>query len=362
MKVNLLKVEERDFKTWLQHAGTKLKVNNKPRTVSISNLPITVNGEFDDKYISSADLIKRGDHFKYNDIDYYIISQVATKRYESYKGIARCAEYSIKFNVSEFDAEWGGGAYTSYKVYNIPCIVQTTKTFGLGNSDKVLLPDGEVAIYFQDNQYTREIYDSFVTDNSGTSHNFIIAGLEYTYIGFDLTQQGLIRLNAKLTTKTEVDQYGVVWRVNSDHSSYKGEMFNLYNEPIEIKVEEPPIEPEPEPEPEPVDPNRTYTDVGTITYTTVPATDGIADGQITFSWTADPLATQGYYLRLKRHNYPEFNIEATVTDTTYTFTGLAESATNEYYLIIQSKTDTGTLGIQQSDDVYIGSNSGWGSW
>ncbi|WP_346234431.1 hypothetical protein MKY04_11935 [Lysinibacillus telephonicus] len=353
MKVNILGVQDNDFKVFLDRAGTTIKVNNIETEAIISNTPMN---ELDDKYVSTITELKRGDHIIYNGKDYYVINQVKTKRYESYKAIIRCAEHYIKFNLSIKDRE--NYKYVAYDIKQVPCIVQTTTDFGLDEGKQVVLAEGELALFVQDNATTRAIYKSF-TDII-TKHDIIIDNRQYEYTGFDFIKKGLVRINVKVTSTSNPNDKDIAWETNLNHSDYDGTVDDsFYNndgiEPPE-EPEEPPVEPE-----EPADPNRTFTDVGTITYTTVPATDDVADGQITFNWIADPLATQGYNVRLKIENYFDIVREVEVTDTTITFTNLeATGGANDYVVEISSKSDEGYLISQVLGDVYLPKDSGWG--
>ncbi|QHZ56914.1 hypothetical protein M655_015335 [Brevibacillus sp. NSP2.1] len=143
--------------------------------------------------------------------DWYVISQVKTKRYESYKAIIRCAEHYIRFNLSVKDAP--NSTYLSYDVKEIPCIVQTTSDFGLDGGRQVILGEGELAVFAQDNATTRAIFDSF-TDNT-RKHDIVIDNRQYAYEGFEFISKGLVRINVKVTSSSQQTD-----KVNSIHWLY----------------------------------------------------------------------------------------------------------------------------------------------
>ncbi|MCM3622228.1 hypothetical protein M4D70_08145 [Brevibacillus borstelensis] len=208
MKVNLFQVQDSDFKVLLDKFGSTIKVNNVDTKAVITNTSIN---EWDDKYISTSTQLKRGDHILVQGKDWYVISQVKTKRYESYKAIIRCAEHYIRFNMSVKDAP--NSTYVSYDIKEIPCIVQTTSDFGLDGGRQVILGEGELAIFAQDNATTRAIFESFT--ESSRKHDIVIDNRQYAYQGFDFISKGLVRINVKVTSSSQLTD-----KVNSIHWQY----------------------------------------------------------------------------------------------------------------------------------------------
>lgn len=212
MRVNLFQTQDDDFKVLLRKFGVTVKVNNIDTRVVVTNTSIN---ELDDKYISSTTELKRGDHIVMQGKDWYVINQVKTRRYESYKAIIRCAEHYIRFNLSVKS----GSAYASYDVKEVPCIVQTSSDFGLDKGRQVILAEGELAIFSQDNATTRAIYASFT--DSTRKHDIVIDNRQYAYQGFDFISKGLVRINVKVTS-TGVVENGVAWGISTTHSDWDG--------------------------------------------------------------------------------------------------------------------------------------------
>lgn len=215
MKINLFQPQENDFKVLLNQFGNTIKVNNIDARAVVTNTSIS-NSEMDDKYISTTELLKRGDHIVYQGKDWYVVNQITGKRYESYKAVARCAEHSIRFNLS---TKGEGNTYSSYDIKEVPCIVQTSNEFGLDNGRQVILAYGELAIFVQDNATTRAVYDSF-TDNT-RKHDISIDGMQYTYQGFNFISKGLVRINVKSTSKGSVED-GISWGTPTNRSDWNG--------------------------------------------------------------------------------------------------------------------------------------------
>lgn len=207
MKLNLFNTQENDFKVLLKEFGTTIKVNNVDVRAVVTNTSLS---ELDDKHISTITKIKRGDHVQFNGKDYFVINQVTTKRYESYKAIIRCAEHYIRFNLSTYV----DGAYTKYDVKEVPCIVQTTSDLGLDFGKQMILAEGELAIFVQDNTTTRAIYSTF-TDKQ-RKHDIVIDDFQYEYIGFDFINKGLVRINVKVTETGNIDDV-ISWTYASHH-------------------------------------------------------------------------------------------------------------------------------------------------
>jgi len=215
MKINLFQTQENDFKVLLNQFGSTIKVNNIDARAVITNTPIA-NGESDDKYISTTELLKRGDHIVYRGSDWYVINQITGKRYESFKAIARCAEHYIRFNLSKKAEK---NTYSSYDIKEVPCIIQTSNEFGLDNGRQAILAEGELAIFAQDNATSRAIYDSFT--NSNRKHDIVIDGMQYTYQGFNFIAKGIVRINVKAISRGSVED-GINWATSSNRSDWNG--------------------------------------------------------------------------------------------------------------------------------------------
>ena len=350
MKVNLFQTQDKDFKVLLQRFGKDVLVNNVKTRVIITNTSLS---ELDDKYVSAFTELKRGDHIQFEGKDYYVINQVKTRRYESYKAIIRCAEHYIRFNLSTYDAQ--AVKYLTYDIKEIASILQTTTDFGLDNGRQMLLAEGQLAIFIQDNPTTRAIYSTFT--NSQTKHDIIIEDKQYKYIGFDFISKGLVRINVEITT-TGTNSDNISWRQSSTHTDWDGfidDSFYIVETPP-VDVQEPEIPPVDEP---PVDTTRRTTLVGTIAKTHVESSDkSVADGSLTFTWTDDPLATLGYKVRLVRKvdNLDITGSPKEFTATTVTFTGLKSQ---DYIFKIQTHDAIGYFSGQELTNVYLPYYSAW---
>ncbi|GGA11878.1 hypothetical protein GCM10008018_66160 [Paenibacillus marchantiophytorum] len=212
MKVNLFQIQEHDFKAMLEQFGVIVKLNNIDTSVLVTNKPIN---ELDDKFISAIAELKRGDHVVLQDRDYYVINQITTKRYQSYKAIIRCAEHYIRFNLSVKD----GSTYSEYDVKEIPCIISTATDFELETGRQLMIAEGALAIYIQDNATTRAIYSSFT--DPYRKHDIFIENRQYEYRGFDFISSGLVRINVKVTSTGNVED-GINWGISTTHGDWNG--------------------------------------------------------------------------------------------------------------------------------------------
>lgn len=348
MKVNLFQTQDKDFKVLLNRFGKDVLVNNVKTRVIITN---TNMNELDNKYITADSELKRGDHVVVDGMDYYVINQVKTRRYESYNAIIRCAEHYIRFNLSYYD---GIGEYTSYDVKEVPCIVSTTQDFGLDFGKQMILADGELALFIQDNATTRAIYTSMTTKSK---HDIIIDDRQYEYIGFDFISKGILKLNVKVASKGIVED-NISWHVNSIHDDWNGFIdSSFYTDEGDIPVViDPPVDPDPEPETPPVDPNRTETNVGTITWTQVEASSSTSNnGSLTVSWSPDPLATK-YHVILSDKSSGASIQQQEITRTSVTFSGLYPKGFN---FKVATHSGTKFLTYQLLNNLYVGIESSW---
>ncbi|BDH63302.1 hypothetical protein MTP04_34320 [Lysinibacillus sp. PLM2] len=231
MKVNLFSSLDKDFLTLLNRAGVKVKINNVETKAFITNS--LINDNYDDRFISTSVPLKRGDHIVYGNKEWYVLNQVSTKRSESYKAIIRCAEHRVRFNISTYDSSTS--TYTSYEIYELPCLMELSSQFGLNDDRFVISAEGELQLTLQDNAITRGIYDSFVNATS-KKHDVYIDGRQYEYTGFIFTDKGLVHINLSSTPRGKVD-YDICWAPNSTYSTWNGEIYDcFYGEKIEIDI------------------------------------------------------------------------------------------------------------------------------
>lgn len=334
MKVNLLQTSKNDFMVLLDKLGMTLKVNNENVKAVVTNTSINVNALIDDRYISTDKQLRRGDHVQFNNKDWYVINQINNRRYESYKGQIRCAEHYIRFNLSMSD----GTKYISYVIKEVPCIIQTTNEFGVNTGRQIIMPEGEVAIFIQDNSTTRAIYNS--QNNTTQKHDIVIEGVQYTITGFSFIDKGLVRINAKITSTGNISD-GIVWKYS--RSDWDGIIDKSFYDSGNAN-----------------DP-RTDTKVGVITTTiTKASTDSSGDGAIHVSFEKDSVAIR-YRVTLKDESNSLVEVKESTTISVF-FTGLAQGV---YSITVESFNGTNFLTPQGLNNIKIEfetPNSGWGDW
>lgn len=336
MKVNMFKPSQNGFNTLLNHLGQTVKVNNQPTKAVITN--VQLNENYDERYLNTKIETKRGQHIAYENLDWYIVSQVSTKRYDNYKAVIKQADHYVRFNLSTYDRNTS--TYTEFEIYELPVLMNNVKGFGM-EGNQIILNTGEIQITLSDNEITRKIYDVFLTQNSPQKHNLFIDGRQYTYEGFEFDKKGLIKITLS-TTSTGTNSYGINWNTedltNWDFIINKG----YYGDKLDVRTNEPPYEPEPEP------PSPSDTNVGAITAVVKNQTD-VDYGSVTFSFTGDANAVS-YRVKLFKDNTLQEELSEQ-TALTYLFDNLVAG---DYYITVESKLEDETyLNPQQSDTYTI---------
>lgn len=222
MEFNLFKTVEDDFQSLVKNFGQDIKVNNVDMRAVITN---TTLNDFDTKYISSSEPLKRGDHVIYDNKEYYVITEAGSKRYEAFKAVIRHCEHRIRFNVSTYTAT---KKYTAYDVKEFPAIVSTSKELGLsfisGSGLEMYLPDGQLSIVVQDNEDTRKVYQAVTDSSSSCLHNIIFSGRSWKINGADISKSGLISFNVEADTFKAFDDKEAEISWNEAHANWSGDI------------------------------------------------------------------------------------------------------------------------------------------
>lgn len=248
MKFNLFDTQDMDFRTLLEQFGQEIQVNNSSTAAIVTNTPLQEN---DDKYISTSIPLRRGDHVIYNNKEWYVINEIQSKRYDSYKAIIRCCEQRVRFNVSPYNSH---RAYVGYDVKEFPVIVSTTKDMGLSYSTvsgvPMYLPDGQLSMMVQDNSDTQTIYRAVSgASESMRLHNVIFNNCSWRLIGADAIKSGLISFTLEADTFGAYDdkEQRIAW-VNS-HDGWSGSIGDSFYsdleedsvDPSDLEAEDKPI-------------------------------------------------------------------------------------------------------------------------
>lgn len=163
-----------EFQFILNDAGTDVLVNGQPQRVLITNTNIQTH--YDDKKISSIQALKCGDLVDYANRKWLIINEVNGLRYDTYKAIMRCCDYTVKFSID-------------CKVYEFPCIIESS-TFGIAADNTMILPSDIIKVTVQENADTLKV---------GRDKRFIKFGSAWKVVGIDRTQKGLITFTCEFS-------------------------------------------------------------------------------------------------------------------------------------------------------------------
>lgn len=335
MFVNLFAKNDDDFKYLLANFGEVVRVNNQGVKAVVTNTPIE---EYDDKYVSTRFPLKRGDHVLYKEMDYFVINEVETKRYDRYKAIIRRCPHKINFNVSKYTNPTSG-SYISYDVKRIPAIVLTTKDLGLNYNQMigVYLPDGQMAIYVQDNSDTRKIFSGVSDSEQKNIHNIVFIGKAWKIIGADLTKKGLIMFNVQATTFGSNDDKvnEIAWIAS--HAGWNGVIDDsFYNDGGSTPL--PPVG---------------GANLGTINLSSTSCSGN--DGTVKAEFIKDD---QAVYFRITLYRAEDNSlineyITASAEEVSHTFNGLDSGS---YYVTVESFDGSKYLASQQSSTVNVSTN------
>lgn len=194
---NLFETNKRDFRILLNINGSYIYVNGEPKRGLITNTRYV--NEFNDKYISTNNLISRGDIVYHDSIYWIIMTQVGTPRYESYKALMRQAEHDIIFNLS-----YASNPQPKY-LLKCPAIVQQTSDFNMEYSRSVetITVNSEIHVFVQDNEKTRKIIELA----NKTNGRIVFGRRSFEITGVSTANKGVLDITCTLTTKTEKDDY-----------------------------------------------------------------------------------------------------------------------------------------------------------
>ena len=176
--MNLFKYIDDDYNYLLSMAGDTVLVNDIfPIKAMINNLPVNRNNAFNDlRKISSVSELTRGDSISWNNEEWLIISEIAGKRFNHYKGIIQRCNYNIKFIFSD-------GIIREFPV------ILDSRVYDTETNQFITVPTGKVIVTMQNNEYSRKIK---------ANQRFIKMDNAYKVIGKDLTKNGLIILYCDL--------------------------------------------------------------------------------------------------------------------------------------------------------------------
>lgn len=193
---NIFNDNIQDIQFLLDTVGKDILINDSPSKAIITNPKLNVIIDYDDKYISTLETIKRGDMVTYNDNEYLIITETVTKRASKYKAIMRHCNHHVLVQGESTQTIIGydhRGApiyeYVAGEDVEIPCIIEN-RSFSIDGSGAFRLDDDKVITTFQDNETTRQfkINDTF----NVMDRNWKVLNVDKTKVGLlILTVQGV---------------------------------------------------------------------------------------------------------------------------------------------------------------------------
>ncbi|WP_274366224.1 Ig-like domain-containing protein [Paenibacillus thermotolerans] len=149
-----------DYEYLLSAMGTDVLINGETVRTLVTNTNLEQN--YDDKRISSLTPFKRGDLIEFDDKQWMIISEEASKRYGKWKGIMRLLPHTITFNAS-------------CVFISVPAFIET-QSLGVESGQIMTIADGQLYVNVPDNEEIRNIK---------VNDRFIKYGLAFKVVGID---------------------------------------------------------------------------------------------------------------------------------------------------------------------------------
>lgn len=159
----------KDFGYLLSAMGTDVVINSSDIIkVLVTNTNLEQN--YDDRRISSLSPIKRGDLIEYDNKQWMVISEQASKRYNKWKGIMRLLPYTITIN-------------SNCAFYTVPVYIDK-QSFGVDDGKIISISEGQIYVYAPENEETRKIKNN---------NRFIKFGQAFKVVGIDrFSKPGII--------------------------------------------------------------------------------------------------------------------------------------------------------------------------
>lgn len=179
----------KDFQFMLDNAAYDILINENVSKGLITSPSLNRIVDFDDRYISTLDILKRGDLITYKDKPYLIISEIESMRQINYKAIMRHCNYHITIPGGTELVDTGYTDIVGNPIYeeveidpiDLPIIIDNRK-FSVTGDQAINVPENQIIIMLQVNDETEEY-------NVGDSFNVI--DQEWNIIDVDKTKVGL---------------------------------------------------------------------------------------------------------------------------------------------------------------------------
>jgi hypothetical protein len=191
--MNLFESNNEDIQYIVDNFGHEVSVNNSSVKAIITN---NVVSEYEDKYISSTQSIKRGDLVKDGTVNYLVITESVTKRYSKYKAIMRHCNYTVDVPGEEVCVVVGQNDFgediiecTSTPVPT-PLIVDN-KSFSI-EKGAINLPNNQILVTMQDNATNK--------GEMTVNKTFSLMGSTWKVLNVDLTKNGLLLLTCEFVS------------------------------------------------------------------------------------------------------------------------------------------------------------------
>ncbi|MED0716073.1 Ig domain-containing protein [Aeribacillus composti] len=189
--MNPFTIDNSDFQFLLDTVGQTVTIDNVEQKVIINNAKI---GDYEEKYIYTLDLIKRGNLIVYNGKNYLIVSDVMEGLYK--KALMRHCNYTIVVKGEEVCeiVGWNDFGEPIYECHttesiSIPAIIDKY-TFKIDDFAPIRVSENQIIITMQDNE----------TNKSKFTVNTKFEAMEQTWkvIDVDMTRTGLLVLTCEI--------------------------------------------------------------------------------------------------------------------------------------------------------------------
>lgn len=193
---NIFEDVQPDINFIIQQAGKDVTINDQPMKALITMPRMNRANDNEDRYIATLTPIERGDTVKFEEENFIIITETATKRHGKYKALMRHSNCFIELPGEEVCVDTGKTDWRGAPIYDchtvageqLPCIVDS-RTFAIDSVGAISLPTNQIQVVTQDKERSRE--------KLTINFEFPMLGKTWKIINVDLVKNGLLILTCE---------------------------------------------------------------------------------------------------------------------------------------------------------------------
>ncbi|WEZ10171.1 hypothetical protein P5663_10185 [Priestia flexa] len=188
--LNLFDFNNEDLSFLIDQVGKSVKVNNVEKVILITGKSI---GEFEERYIHSTEMIKRGAMIEWNNNKYLVTSETLEKRGGKYKAVIRSCNAQIEFE--KYNKVFiGNDPRTGQPIYKDEYIgteyvnaIVDKKSLSIATGEAINTVDNEFILKVQDNSINRT--------NFALNATFKMYNQTWKVDNHDYTKKGILEVS-----------------------------------------------------------------------------------------------------------------------------------------------------------------------